>query len=204
MNANPQSNRPRRRWWPWVLGICLTPFVLLGVIALSVLTLDRDAAVLRQHIMAGNKADWQTKIQLSVGRFSLGLVRTGLTFVHRKEVVEAQMALRAVKAASVGVYERKPLSMEAGATDQFILSTDRAMVSRGWNRLVGVVDKEDRVLVYVPSHYDADGPIDICLAVINRKEMVVVSATVDPTGLAELVEKHAGEDLKRSLKLAQF
>ena len=92
MNANPQSNRPRRRWWPWVLGICLTPFVLLGGIALSVLTLDRDAAALRKHVMAGTKADWQTKIQLSVGRLSLGLVRTGLTFVHREEVAEEKMA----------------------------------------------------------------------------------------------------------------
>lgn len=180
------------------------PFVMLGAVAISVLSLNRDAAVLRNHVMAGTHADWQTKIQLSVGRITLGLVRTGLGFVHKEEVKDALLALKAVQGASVGIYERKSGQSESWSREQLCTDTDRVMTQRGWTRLVGVVDKKEAVIVYVPVKYDADEPIDICLAVVSRRELVVVSASVDAAGLAELVEKHAGQGLKRGLKLAQF
>ena len=203
MNAVPQLNR-RRPLWPWVLGICLAPFVLVGAVAISVLTLDRDAALLRRHVMTGTNAEWQTKIQLSVGWIALGVVRTGLGFVHNKEMVDAQLALKAVKGASVGIYERKTLPDATWSREALFADTDRAMVRRGWSRLVGVADKKDTVIVYGPSRYDSGDPIEICLAVVNGRELVVVSATVDAEGLAELVEKHAGEELRRSLKLTKL
>ena len=115
------------------------------------------------------------------------------------------LALKAVKGASVGIYERKSSQGEASwSREQLFTDTDKVMTRRDWSRLVGVVDKNEAVVVYGPASFNADGPIDICLAVVNRRELVVVSATVDAAGLAELVEKHAGEELRRSLKLAQF
>lgn len=206
MNAAPSINPPRRRLWLWILGLCLAPLVVFGAVAISVLSLDRDAAVLRNHVMAGTHANWQTRIQLSVGGITFGLVRAGLSFAkdNDPDIEDALLALKAVNGASVGIYERGSSKDGLGSTAQLLTDTDKAMTRRGWSRLVGVVDKKEAVIVYVPVRCDTDGPIDICLAVINGRELVVVSATVDATGLAELVEKHAGAELKRGLKLAQF
>ena len=172
--------------------------------ACSFLILDRDADVLRKQVMSGTAGGWQTKIQLSLGRVSLGAVRTGLAFVHHEKIADAKLALKAVKAANVGVYQRDPAEGETWSREHFLTNTDQAMGKRGWVRLVGVMDKQDTVLVYVPAHFDADGPVDICVSVLSHRELVVVSATVDAAGLAALVEKHAGDGFKRGFKLARF
>jgi len=206
MNPAPQSSSPRRHVWRWVLlgvGICLTPFVLLAMVAASYLTLDRDVAVLRRHVMDATDAGWSTKVQMSVGRFTLGAIGQGLRFVQHKDIADARLALSAVKHASVGVYERG----SGGAhwsREQLFTETDAAMQKRGWTRMVGVVDKKDTVLVYIPTDMNEDGPVEICLAVVSGKELVVASTTLDPEALSALVAKHAGGDLKGHLRLAKF
>jgi len=184
-------------------GICLTPFLVLGAVALSYLTLDRDVRVLRQHVMAATDANWHTKVQMSVGRVTLGAIGQGLRFVHAKDVDDARLALRAVRHASVGVYERTS-GGSSWSREQLFGETDRAMQKRGWTRLVGVADQKEAVLVYVQEDLDADEPVEICVAVLNGKEMVVASTTVDAAALGELVAKHAGDDVKGHLPLAHL
>ena len=206
MNPTPQTSAPRRHIWRWVLigaGICLTPFVLLGLVVASFLTLDRDAAVLCKQVMAATNAGWHTKVQLSIGGVTLGAVRTGLLLAHGKDIADARLALAAVRHASVGVYER-----EGGAADwsreQLFVETDRTMAKRGWARLVGVADHKDTVLVYAPESFTEDGPVNLCVAVVNGKELVVVSTSVDATKLGELAAKHAPGDVREHLRLAKL
>ncbi len=205
MNPVPPGS-PRRRVWRWVLlgvAICLSPFVVLGVVAASFLTLDRDAAALRKEVMAATNADWRTKVQLSVGHFTLAVVRTGLDFVHDRGVAEARLALAAVRHASVGVYERN-----AGVADWsrevLFTETDRTMARSGWARLAGVADHKDTVLVYVPRDIDDDGPINLCVAVVNGNELVVVSTSVEASRLVELAAMHAPDDIRRHLRLSRL
>lgn len=186
--------------WPWVLGFCLAPIVVLGAIVYSVFTLDRDAAVLRQKVVAATRADWKTKVQLSAGQLAIGLVRTGFSLVDSKEIADAKLALRAVTSASVGVYERKSKAVGAWSRQQLLVDTDEAMRRRGWVRLIGVVEQKDTVLIYGPADYEATDSIDICLSVVNERDLVVVSATIRPAELAELVEKHAGDQWPQGLK----
>lgn len=208
MNSAPQATAvPRRHVWRWVLlgvGICLSPFLVLGAVALSYLTLDSDVRVLRQHMMAATDANWHTKVQMSIGRATLGAIGQGLRFVHNKDVGDARLALRAVKHASVGVYERTSSGAANWSQEQLFGETDRAMKKRGWVRLVGVADNKETVLVYIQKDLDEDEPIDICVAVVNSKEMVVASTTIDADALGELVAKHAGDDVKRKLHLARL
>ena len=206
MNPAPQAPAPRRHIWRWVLlgvGLCLAPIVLLGIVAASFLTLDRDAAALRKQVMAATDSGWHTKVQLSVGRATLGAVRCGLGFVHNKDVADARLALAAVRCASVGVYERDA-GTAAWSREQLFVETDRTMAKRGWTRLAGVADNKDTVLVYVSRDIAEDEPLDVCVAVVNGKELVVVSTSLDAAQLAELVAKHAPDDLKRHLRLAKF
>ena len=206
MTTALQPTAPRRRVWRWVLfgaGICLTPLVLLAIAVVNFLTLDHDAAMLREHVMAATDAGWHTKIQLSVGGITLSALRTGLHFVHHKDIEEARLALGAVRHASVGVYERTS-NQAHWSRAQLFADTDQAMARRGWTRLVGVADKKDTVLIYVPQDLDTDGPVEMCLAVVNGKELVVVSTSVDASVLAELVKKHSGDDVKSHLRFAKF
>jgi hypothetical protein len=46
--------------------------------------------------------------------------------------------------------------------------------------------------------------MDLCLAVIDGKELVVVSTRVDPEVLMKLVEKHALGDFGSKLKLSKL
>jgi len=206
MNPPSATPTPRRHVWRWVLlgaGLCLTPFVLLAVVAVSYVTLDRDVRVLRNHVMDATDASWNTKVQMSVGRMTLGAIGQGLRFVEHKDMDDARLALRSVKHASVGVYERRSGGKD-WSREQLFAETDRAMQERGWTRMVGVADKKDTVLIYVQDDPDEDEPIELCLAVVNSKEMVVVSTSVDAAALGDLVAKHTGDDVKRHLRSAKF
>jgi hypothetical protein len=208
---NPSAQTPlaapaprRRRIWPWVLAVLLFPFVVVGIAAFSYLTLNRSAALLRRQVMAASHTDWDTKLQLSVGRFTLGAVGTGLIFAHDRNIEDARLVLAAVKRASVGVYERHTVR-DNGSRAQLFIETDRMMRKHGWSRLVGVAEDDgEMVLVYVPEVGGSGDTIDLCVAVVNGKQLVVVSTTVEAGALAQLVEKHAGRDLKRKLHLAKF
>jgi hypothetical protein len=202
--AVPAAAPRRRRLWPWIAGICLAPFLLLGIVAASVLTLDRDAVTLRQHVMTATDAGWNTKIQLSIGRLTLGAVRQCLWFVHDENVADARLALKAVKHASVGVYERDSRGPAGWSREELFLDTDKAMRKRGWSRLVGVVDHGDTVLVYAPEKLDLDDSVDLCVAVVNDRELVVVSTAVDARVLGRLIEKRAGADIRCALRSARF
>lgn len=204
MNAPLTPVVARRRKWPWILGLCLAPFVVLGATVCSFLLIDRDAVFLREQIMHHAGGKWDTKIQLNVGRFTVGAVRTGLAFVQNPNLADAKLALRAVKSASVGVYQSKMAENESDFRARLFTATDQGMRKRGWARIVGVADGDDVVLVYAPAADAAGDSMEVCVSVLNRRELVVVSATVDSAGLAELVQKHAGDSLNGKLQFAQF
>lgn len=198
MNSSPPppSHQPRRRvgWWVALgLGLLVTPLVLLGVGVISMLTLDRDAAFLRREVMAASDGKWHTKVQVSAGWITLGAVRTGLRFIQAEHMDDARLAMKAVRHASVGVYEcrsdRDDLSLE-----QILNRADKAMQKRGWSRLVGVAEHDETVLIYTSDDIGSSSCIDICLAVVDGNQLVVVSTNVDASVLAELAERHIPKD----------
>ncbi len=208
MNPVTPSPVARRRsvgWWIALgLGLLLTPLVVFGVGAISMLRLNSDAAVLRREVMAASEAKWQTKVQVSVGWVTLGAVRTGLQFIQAEHIDDARLALKAVRSASVGVYEcnsrRGDLSLK-----QLFDQTDTVMRQRGWSRLVAVADGDKTVLIYTSDDMGSGNRIDLCLAVVDGNEMVVVSTNVDATVLAELAERHMPKDeLRAKLRAAKL
>ncbi|HRI80845.1 MAG TPA: hypothetical protein PLF88_00260, partial [Opitutaceae bacterium] len=59
----------RRRIWPWVLGaVIIAPVVMLSAAAYSFVGLDSETASLRRQLMQATGAEWDTKVQLSLGR----------------------------------------------------------------------------------------------------------------------------------------
>jgi hypothetical protein len=206
MTPAPVPPAPRRHVWRWVfigLGIALTPFLVLAAVAASFLTLNRDAVILRKHVMAATDADWHTKVQLSIGDMSLAAVRTGLCFAHGRDIDDARLALAAVRRASVGVYESRAYSPDWSRPELF-RNADQAMARRGWTRLVGVADHQDTVLVYASDDLESGKPVDLCVAVVNGRELVVVSTSINADKLADLVARHTPADLKHRLHLIRL
>jgi hypothetical protein len=206
MNTVPPLLKSRRTGWWVLLGLALltAPFVFVGVAAVSMLTLDRDAAVLRREVMAATEADWHTKVQMSVGGITLGAVRAGLQFIQADHMDEARLALKAVRGASVGVYECND-GVGEFSHEQLFTRTDKKMKARGWTRLVGVVDSGEAVLIYTSDELDSGSRMDVCLAVVDGNTMVVVSTNVDAEVIAELAERHMPEGgIREKLKLSKL
>lgn len=204
MNASQPPLPRRRRLWPWVLlaAIC-APFLVVGVIAYSVLALDRSAALLRHEVLTALAVDSTTVVQVSAGRLVLEGVRGCLAVLDPEPLRDARHALAAVKSASVGVYELAPTA-GPDRRGELLNRVDRFMGARGWTRVVGVVDGEDTVMIYLPR--EDEEPESICLAVVSGKDLVVVSAQVRPAAIRELIAHHAGGrlELTRHLRLANF
>jgi hypothetical protein len=206
MNAPvPPLLQPRRRYGRWVLlalVVMVTPLVIVGVGVASMFTLSRDAAVLRREVMAATDADWHTKVQVSVGGITLGAVRTGLQFVQAEHMDEARLALAAVRSASVGVYESNERVGELSLR-QLFTRTDQRMRSRGWSRVVGVAEGRETVMVYASDDPGSDGRIELCVAVVDGRQMVVVSTRINGDALQKLVERHVPKgELRGKFKLA--
>lgn len=195
--------RRKRRVWPWIVGLFVAPWLLLAIVVASYVTLDRDAAALRRHVMAATGADWHTKIQLDVGRVTFGAVRSCLFFMPDEvEARTARQALAAVRHASVGVYELASAKLHLNR-EQLITHTDHAMQKRGWTRIVGVADGADNVLVYAADDTAAGAPLSLCIAVVNGKELVIVSAEIDADQLNELVIDRLPEEFRTKLSHAK-
>lgn len=185
--AAAPAPRRRRRVWPWVVALLLLPFVVLGGAAVSLLTLGREVAVLRREVMRATGSEWRPRVQLSAGAVVLGGARAGLHFVQRPGVAEARRVLAAVRRVSVGVYERTA-EAAAGPRGDFTAAL-ATMKGRGWTPLVSVQHADESVLVFVTEDGLATGgPLELCLAVVAGRELVVVGLRADPDRLADLAD----------------
>ncbi len=186
MNSTPVPAPRRRQIWPWIVGLFLAPVVAVGALVASVIHLNSDAARLRDRILAASGGGWHARVQLNVSPIIVGAVRSGLSFVHDLPD-EARQALRAVRSASVGVYEQDAGAATARPGD-FWRAADENMLRHGWTRVVGVVDGRDTVLIYLPDGSAQAKPSRICLAVCNDRHLVVVSASIRPDALVNLAQ----------------
>jgi hypothetical protein len=201
----PPLLKPRRSYGRWILlGLTLmvTPVVVVAVGVLSMFRLNGDATALRREVVAATDADWNTKVQVSAGGIVLTAVRTGLLFVDDEHIDDARLALAAVKNASVGVYERSGHGHK-WSREQLLVRTDERMQKRGMTRVVGVTGHNEFVLVYVSEDADGGDRMDLCVAVVDDDDLVIVSSTVDAGALMKLAERHMPEGgIRKQLKMA--
>ena len=190
----PLPSKPFR-WGRFWLGafavVVVSPFVLLGALALLVLSslyVGSDVAALRRSVMPASASGWHKQVEVSVGWFPVMLAKAGLHFAPLDP--EARIALRAAKSAEVVVYERpahdQPLDQSA-----LLLKADDTMKRRGWDRIVGVVDRDELVAIYTPTGLDSARHVKACVLVLNRENLVIVSAAADLRPLMELIHEHS-------------
>ncbi len=174
----------------WILGIFGVGAGLLAIVVLDTITLNREARTLRAAMFRELGSRPSTRIELSAGPLLLGGARAIVGVIDRVPP-EAQLALRSVRDASVGVYTLT--NSERGSSfGRLLASADDAMTRSGWNRVVGVVQPRECVLVYSPANASGDGPARFCVGVCSGRDLVIVSATARPEELAELVAQQRG------------
>ena len=106
---------------------------------------------------------------------------------------DARLALRALRGAEVGVYR---IRGQAGERSSVLDRVDEAMTQKGWQRLVGVMNPNELVAVFVPENVRTARNVEVCVLVLNEREMVVVGARGDLEPLMEMAMSHAnGLDL---------
>lgn len=164
--------------------------VVLAVAVVSVVTLNRDAAALRDEMLDAIDRRAQTRVQISAGPALLATARSVLAFIPDVDA-EARLALSSVRRASVGVYE---LSASPSRTSraEMLNAAEQTMNRRGWVRAVAVNDGDDLVLVYLPEDAGSGSTQKVCVAVCSDRQLVIVAGTIDAGPLAQLIARQGG------------
>jgi hypothetical protein len=186
-DAAPRSHRARN----WFLIIMAAALAVAAVEAASIFFLSKEARKLHLAIDTHLEGPASTKIQFTVGPGLLGIGRMAAHWVDDIPD-EVHHALGAVKEASVGIYELD-VNPSAAARSQLVQITDERLGLKGWQRIVAVSENRDTVLVYAPKDIGESDDIQFCVAVCDRKDLIVVSATASLKGLMKLTDLHRGE-----------
>lgn len=176
-----------------IVGIVFAAGVVsVGLLVAGVaghLGLNGDAGTLRNSLMESSAVEWDRKIEVNAGAFALNLARAAIAFVEVDP--EVRNALRAVRGAEVGVYELRRRGKRHLDRAAMLQAADKAMAARGWDRLVGVVDGDQLVTVYLPAQIRSPRDVKVCIGVLDDEQLVVAAARSNVEPLVELAVRHA-------------
>lgn len=170
-----------------VLAVSMSALLLAVYAVTGYIRLGRDTAALRDSLMQCTAAVWNKQVEVNVGPLTVGLARFGLSFIDLDP--DARLALQACRGAEVGVYHLQDGQVTLRCTPM-LSAADQAMSTRGWERVVGVLHPGELVAVYVPRKMNSAKDVHVCLLVLNREDMVVVSARSNLEPLLQLAMKH--------------
>jgi hypothetical protein len=181
-----QTPPPRTSLRKWLLRIFFGSFVLAlaapVAVAFAVLNVSGDLRVLRNAAIHGDGAQWKRQVEASVGGLPLWAARCVLPFTPAPP--EAQQALSAVRSVEVSLHE---LRGSQPNRVRIMREADEKMRTRGWDRVVGVLEHDTAVAVYVQPLSGSGGNIKVSVLALDGKQMVAVTgrAKLEPIfGLA--------------------
>ena len=177
----------------FALGLLLLGLAVFGVA--TFLRLDSDERALRNGLLSAAAGGWERKIEINLGAFTVGLARAGLLLAPLEP--QAQEALNCLRAGEVGIYQ---LEEPKGRMNRAAMlgAADRVMKRRGWERLVGVLEADDLVAVYLPRKVPESNELRICVVVMDKDQLIVASARADVEALQALIAKN--NDVANMLK----
>ena len=168
--------------------LALVPVVpLLGIIIVTgYFRLGSDSVALRQSLMTEVNGTWHKKFVIHVGPLTTALARFCSQWINMPQ--EPKAALQAIHAAEVGIYnlQNHTPNFNPGA---ILARADKAMSSRGWERVVGVCREQELVTLYLPRRNCTPQRLKCCLLVYQTGQLIVVSARGDLEPLLEIVRK---------------
>jgi len=160
------------------LAVALVSIGLTGCFKVS-----SDVGALRDSVMKASHAEREERIEIGVGPLTLSLARAGLAFVELEP--EARTALDAVRSAEVGVYKLRSARQQLNQA-AMLSAADKTMADRGWDRVVGVMNRRELVAIYVPAQVHSTRNVKVCLLTVDGQELVVASARSNLEPLMEM------------------
>lgn len=198
MNASVSvpSLRSRRGWvYSGVLGataIVLGAIVILPLLVPAAVYLAfRPSGVLdsiRQEVARSTGNALDREIELALRPAAVALLRAGLACADLP--AEARSALGAVHSAEVGLYQTSSIE-RSEAPGRLLSRVDTVMAKRGWERIVGVVDGQDVVAVFVPQTIPSHRDVSLAVLVHSGSQLVIASVRSNPEAIVDLVLKQS-------------
>ncbi len=189
----PITPRRRSRRGSAYVALAALPalFVLVVIGVTGYFRLGSDTAALRETLMDSSPGQWQKRIAIHIGWVTTRLVRWGAQWA--KLDPEPSAALQALDAAEVGVYHLRPGSapLSLGAA---LVRADKVMTRRGWDRVVGVCERQQLVAVYLPRRGLSTRRVKCCVLVVSGRDLVVASVRGKVEPLLALAQKRLGNE----------
>ena len=178
----------------WLLRIFLGSFLLAIAapiaLAFAVLHVSGDTRVMRNAVIHGDGAKWQKQVEVNVGALPLWLARCVLPFTPAPP--EAQQALSAVRSVEVSLHELRESYPDRA---RIMREADEKMRKRGWDRVVGVLDRDTAVAVYAQPESGSGGNVKVSVLVLEGKQMVAVSGRAKLEPVFELAMEKANQTI---------
>jgi hypothetical protein len=155
-----------------------------------------DTRALRDAALESGFGVAEEKIEVGVGFFTVGLAKLATKFIDIPP--EARLALSSLKNAECALYQVKQRHVSLAA---ILTRADEAMLARGCERLVGVIEDNQLVAVYVPRQ-GSPKYLEASVLVLTGDQLVCATAEANASDLIELAmskvhEKHGMELLAR-------
>ena len=139
----------------------------------------------------------EEKIELGVGFFTVGLAKLGTRFVEMP--AEARSILGSVKGVECSVYEIQSQKRDLA---ELLKRADEAMDQQGCERVVGVIDAEQLVAVYVPRRATSHRNLSMSVMVLTQRELVCATARGDLEPVVQMAFAKAQEHLPKKREVA--
>lgn len=177
-------------------------FLSLTAVALLLVTtgcfrVSSDTRALRDVALEFGAEGAEEKIEIGVGFFTVGLAKLGTRFVEMPPEVRA--LLGSVDGVECSVYE---LQGRQENLAKLLQEADAAMDKRGCDRVVGVMDKDQLVAVYVPRKVKSHRNMSMSVMVLTPRELICASASGDLEPAVQFAYAKAQEHLPKKATVA--
>lgn len=141
--------------------------------------------------------DGEEKIEVGVGYFTVGLAKLGTRFLELPP--EVHSILGSVKGVECSVYE---ISGRKQDLAEVLTRADEAMDKQDCERVVGVIDGEQLVAVYIPRGTSSHRKMSMSVMVLTRRELICATARGDLEPVVQMAFAKAQEHLPKKAEVA--
>ena len=177
--------------WARLMGAMVAAGLLLATT--GCFRVSSDTQALRDVALELSTAQAEEKIELGVGFFTVGLAKLGARFVEMPP--EARSLLGSVDNVECSVYE-----LRGGESNfaEVLSQADEMMEKRGSDRVVGVLDSDQLIAVYMPRNVTSHRNMALSVMVLTRRELICTSASGDLESVLQLAMTKAQEQFPKA------